>query len=53
MIILPLCQIAWYRYENSRRGRLVAAEGYDDSPMAPGFTDKTDFEQEMTFRYVM
>ena len=59
MIIVPLCQIVWYRYENARRDRITETIGRqgsndeaDDTP-SPDFTDKTDFEQEDTFRYVM
>lgn len=50
MIVLPIAQIVWYRTQNARRDRMVAGLSDLDSP---DFTDKTDFEQAATFRYVM
>ncbi|KAF4966819.1 hypothetical protein FSARC_5534 [Fusarium sarcochroum] len=50
MIILPILQLMWYKYENGRRDRLR-----NDSSVntRPEFTDDTDFEQWRTFRYTM
>lgn len=53
MIIIPLFQITWYRYENARRERLVQEVGDCDGTGEPEFTDKSDFEQWETFRYIM
>lgn len=53
MILIPMVQIAWYRYENARRDRLVRDFVGTDGLPEPEFTDKTDFEQWETFRYIM
>lgn len=53
MIIIPFLQIAWYRYENARRDRMVRECLGADHAVEPEFTDKTDFEQWETFRYIM
>ncbi|KAH7134520.1 major facilitator superfamily domain-containing protein [Dactylonectria estremocensis] len=53
MIVIPMCQISWYRYENGRRQRLVEQDGDAAAGMRPEFTDKTDFEKWETFRYTM
>ncbi|KAI5467804.1 major facilitator superfamily domain-containing protein [Mariannaea sp. PMI_226] len=53
MIIIPILQISWYRYENGRRDRLVAARGETLQTGPAEFTDKSDFEQWETFRYLM
>ncbi|KAH8693645.1 major facilitator superfamily domain-containing protein [Talaromyces proteolyticus] len=50
MILVPICQFVWYRYENGRRDRI---EAYVGRSVGLDFTDETDFEQEETFRYVM
>jgi hypothetical protein len=53
MIVIPIIQICWYRYENRRRDRLVSARANGEQPACIGFTDKSDFEQWETFRYTM
>lgn len=53
MIVLPIAQLLWYRYENDRRDRLVRDRGASVHSNRPEFTDKTDFEQWDTFRYTM
>jgi ACS family allantoate permease-like MFS transporter len=53
MIVLPILQLLWYRYENNRRDRLVRDRSTSMHPSRPEFTDKTDFEQWDTFRYIM
>ncbi|KAF4437149.1 Major facilitator superfamily domain, general substrate transporter [Fusarium austroafricanum] len=52
MIILPILQFAWYRYENNRRDKLARRNGSSAND-SPDFTDKTDFEQWEEFRYTM
>jgi len=52
MIVMPVIQFAWYRYENNRRDRLAgSAAGVAVDSLE--FTDKTDFQQWETFRYAM
>ncbi|PCH04410.1 hypothetical protein PENOC_033990 [Penicillium occitanis (nom. inval.)] len=53
MIIVPICQLAWYSYENKRRNRLVADQGDHPAPHTLEFSDKSDFERWQTFRYAM
>lgn len=53
MIILPVLQLSWYKYENGRRDRLMEARCDSINPPRPDFTDETDFEQWETFRYTM
>ncbi|OAA53988.1 Major facilitator superfamily domain, general substrate transporter [Cordyceps fumosorosea ARSEF 2679] len=53
MIVIPVVQIAWYRYENSRRERLAQEPISGGGAAEPEFTDKSDFEQWETFRYIM
>ncbi|KAF4431169.1 putative transporter [Colletotrichum fructicola] len=54
MIVVPICQISWYRRENSRRQKWAEQQNFSVLPGArPDFTDKTDFEQSETFRYAM
>ncbi|KAM5341796.1 hypothetical protein ACJ41O_014827 [Fusarium nematophilum] len=50
MVILPIMQLIWYKYENGRRDRL---SGGSVAGIRPEFTDDTDFEQWRTFRYTM
>ncbi|KAF5263291.1 hypothetical protein FOXYS1_5961 [Fusarium oxysporum] len=50
MVVLPILQLIWYKYENARRDKLC------DESVAntrPEFTDETDFEKWRTFRYTM
>ncbi|GJC84709.1 hypothetical protein ColLi_07547 [Colletotrichum liriopes] len=54
MIVVPICQITWYRCENAKRQRWVDEQNSGVGPgPRPEFTDKTDFEQWETFRYSM
>ncbi|KAF7561745.1 hypothetical protein G7046_g2404 [Stylonectria norvegica] len=53
MIILPVLQLAWYKYENARRDKLARARHIPTRINGPKFTDLTDFEQWETFRYTM
>lgn len=53
MIVIPVIQISWYRYENSRRDRLAQGSMAGESGAEPEFTDKSDYEQWETFRYIM
>ena len=54
MVVLPVLQLLWYRYENSRRDALVAQQQNNEgSSDRPGFSDRTDFERWETFRYAM
>ncbi|KUL87926.1 hypothetical protein ZTR_03881 [Talaromyces verruculosus] len=53
MIIVPICQLAWYSYENKRRNRLVADQEDHPAPHTLEFSDKSDFERWQTFRYAM
>ncbi|CAH0051770.1 unnamed protein product, partial [Clonostachys solani] len=53
MIVIPVIQVCWYRYENRRRDRLVSARADGEQPGRIEFTDKSDFEQWETFRYAM
>lgn len=53
MIVIPVFQLTWYKYENNRRQRLVEARNVPTVNSVPEFTDKTDFEQWETFRYTM
>lgn len=53
MIVVPMFQIAWYRYENARRDRMMRDFVGVDAVLEPEFTDKTDFEQWETYRYIM
>ena len=53
MIIVPVAQITWYRYENARRDRMVREFLGVENIGEPEFTDKTDFMQWETFRYIM
>lgn len=53
MIVVPMFQIAWYRHENARRDRLMGDLVGADGVPEPEFTDKTDFEQWETYRYIM
>ena len=42
MIVMPLIQMGWYRYENARRDKLHSEEVHVEDLE---FTDKSDFEQ--------
>ena len=54
MILVPVLQYTWYRRENNRRDRkLAAAGGSADVLDRMQFSDKTDFERWETFRYTM
>ncbi|KAH9227093.1 hypothetical protein K456DRAFT_1730379 [Colletotrichum gloeosporioides 23] len=54
MIVVPICQISWYRRENSRRQKWAEQQNFSVLPGARhDFTEKTDFEQSETFRYAM
>ncbi|CEJ89649.1 hypothetical protein VHEMI05480 [[Torrubiella] hemipterigena] len=53
MIVVPMFQIAWYRYENARRDRMMRDFVGADGVLEAEFTDKTDFEQWETYRYIM
>lgn len=53
MIIVPILQIIWYRYENGRRERLAGDRNDFNADSRPEFTDETDFEKWETFRYTM
>ncbi len=54
MIIVPILQYLWYRYENNRRDRQLAMAGGGTGQIdRMEFSDMTDFERWQTFRYTM
>ncbi|KAJ5372706.1 major facilitator superfamily domain-containing protein [Penicillium concentricum] len=53
MVIIPMLQLSWYKYENRRRDQLLQSEQGSPKSARLEFTDKTDFEQWETFRYTM
>ncbi|KAJ5771892.1 major facilitator superfamily domain-containing protein [Penicillium odoratum] len=52
MIVLPIVQIIWYKFENKRRDKMVQIRG-ESSDSIQTFEDRTDFDQGETFRYTM
>ncbi|RFU75810.1 mfs transporter [Trichoderma arundinaceum] len=54
MIIVPILQYLWYRYENKRRDYQLTVTGEEAAQIAMmEFSDKTDFERWQTFRYTL
>lgn len=53
MIIVPIFQLLWYRYENQRREKHLQNKHGQPKLTKLDFSDKSDFEQWETFRYTM
>jgi ACS family allantoate permease-like MFS transporter len=53
MIIVPVLQYLWYRYENNRRDRVAIVGGGAEEVARMEFSDETDFERWRTFRYTL
>ncbi|KAL7949251.1 major facilitator superfamily domain-containing protein [Trichoderma barbatum] len=54
MIVVPVLQYLWYRYENNRRDQKLTEDGGGaDEVLRTEFSDKTDFERWQTFRYTL
>jgi hypothetical protein len=54
MVVIPILQYQWYRYENNRRDQKLTQDGGGtDEVLRTDFSDKTDFERWQTFRYTL
>ncbi|KAJ5106393.1 major facilitator superfamily domain-containing protein [Penicillium angulare] len=53
MIVVPIFQLSWYKYENRRRDRISQSSQEPSITARPEFSDRSDWEQWETFRYTM